>query len=380
MNRSSPAARALCLTVAAFLLSGACASRTPCDVRWDPVVAYEGDAAFERIRAGRPDASDPNLQLVGVDQAGVTVLVRMDGDRPRSEVIYRHGCELTGLAIADVDPSVPGEEIYVGGYAAGTGREGTGGAVVQIAITPDGPRTRRVFEGTSYVHSIEAVLPQKAGDPVRLLVTNYAGELHVSTPAAGEGTWPSSCVFRDTGTTDVEALKIKDAAFLRDPAGRTPHEVLVVSKTGRTHLVDLDRPAAGKMIHFEEGGLARVEADPAGGAYVCGYYGRAMHFQRDGEGFRVVPLDHEGKESGLRGFVPGRFPVPGGEGTFAVFGFHKLCRVLTPRNGAYDTTTIYADTERGHTLLAADVVPGNDADELVLGGYSKRITILVARR
>jgi hypothetical protein len=42
--------------------------------------------------------------------------------------------------------------------------------------------------------------------------------------------------------------------------------------------------------------------------------------------------------------------------------------------------TLLRDIERGHSLVAADLVPGDDADELVLGGYSKRITVLVARR
>lgn len=370
------------LAVAALGLVG-CASMNRSAVRWEPVVAYEGGAAFERLRVGRPDASDPSLQVVGVDQAGDVVHVHYDGGEPRARVLYRHGAELTGLVIADVDASVPGEEIYAGGYAKGDGREGTGGAVLQIVLTTDGTRVRRVFECGAYVHAIECLEPSAPGEPRRLLVGTYAGEVHLVTPAAGDAPWTSRLLYRDPASADPEVPKIKDIGLLADPAGRAPHEALVVMKMGRAVLLDVEHPETAHLVHQETGGLARVTPDDAGGAYVVGYFGRVMHFVRDGAGFRIDVLDQEGTDSGLRGFARGRFPLPGaggGAAPFAIFGFHRLCRALVLREDVWDPVTLYRDTERGHTLIAADLVPGNDADELVMSGYSKRITVLVARR
>jgi hypothetical protein len=347
---------------------------------WDAVVAWQGDAAVERIRAGRPDPADPKLELVGVDQAGTVVLVRFDGATPRSEVIYRHGAELTGVAVGDVDPSVAGEEVYVGGYAGGKGRDGTGGAVVQIVLTPGGPRTRRVWVGDAYVHAMERVAPAAAGQPVRLLITNYAGEIRLLTPTAGDGPWHDRLVYRDAPAVDPEQPKIKDVTLLRDATGRPPHVAMVALKTGRVIVVDLDAPSGARLVHEEPGGLSRVSADPQGGAYLSGYFGRILHLVPEGAGFRVDAIHHEAKDSGLRGASLGRFPAAGGTATLATFGFFGYCRVLTPRLGAWDATTIFKDLDRGHALEAADLVPGNDADELALGGYSNRITILVPRR
>lgn len=372
-------ATGLALAVTGLALVG-CASVRGSEVRWDATVAWEGDAAVERIRAGRPDPSDPKLQLVGVDQAGNVVRVRFEGDAPRSEVIHRHGAELTGVAIADVDPSVPGEEIYVGGYAGGTGREGTGGAVLQIVLGPEGPRTRRVWTGDAYVHAIDRLLPAAPGGPVRLIVTNYAGEVRLLTPAPGDAPWQDALVWRDAPSADPEVPKIKDLTLLADAAGRTPHEAMVVMKTGRVVVLDLERPETARLVHTEEGGLSRVNADAEGGAFLSGYFGRVLHLVREGDGFRVEAIHHEAKDSGLRGASLGRFPVAGGTATLGTFGFFKRCRVLTPRLGAWDATTIFEDTDRGHAMEVADLVPGNDADEIALGGYSKRITILVARR
>jgi hypothetical protein len=372
--------------LAAALAASGCATlggpsgSSPAEFGWDAVVAWEGTAAIERIRAGHPDPSDAKLQLIGVDQAGVVVRVRFDGATPHSDVIYRHPTELTGVAIGDVDPSVPGEEVYVGGYAEGGGREGTGGAVIQIVLGPDGPTARRVWRGDAYVHAMERIAPSKPGDPVRLLVTNYVGEIRLLTPAAGDGPWEDRLVYRDAPSTDPETPKIKDVTLLRDAAGGTPHVAMVVMKTGRVVVVDLDRPADAKLVHTEPGGLSRVSADAAGGAFLSGYAGRILHLVPDGGGFRVEAIHHEAADSGLRGASLGRFPVAGGPATLATFGFFGFCRVLTPRNGAWDATTLFRDTDRGHALEAADLVPGNGGDELALGGYSKRITVLIPRR
>jgi hypothetical protein len=377
MNR--PLAASPFLAAASLALVG-CASMSRGEVRWEPTVAWEGDAAIERIRAGRPDPSDPRLELVGVDQAGTVIRVRFDGDVPRSDVLYRHGVELTGLAIADVDPSVPGEEIYVGGSAAGSGREGTGGAVIQIVLGGATPRTRVVWTGNEYVHAIDRLLPASPGDPVRLIVTTYAGEIHLLTPTSGDAPWQDRLVYRDAPAADPEVPKIKDITLLRDLSGRTPHEAMVVMKMGRVVVLDLERPETARLVHTEEGGLSRVNADAEGGAFMSGYFGRVLHVVRDGDGFRVEAIHHEAKDSGLRGASLGRFPVPGGTATLGTFGFFRYCRVLTPRLGAWDATTIFEDIDRGHAMEVADLIPGNDADEIALGGYSKRITILVARR
>ena len=364
------------VAIAATLLA-ACASPPRGDVvYWQPIEVWSGVAAFERVKIGRPDASDPNPQIVGVDQGGNVVLVHwQDLHAPRGEVLFTNPSEMTGLYVGDADAAIPGEEIYAGGALKGD----EGGTVTQIVVTQSGVKTRRVWTGTGYVHSITRV----PGGDVRLLVTTYKGELHLISPAPGDGPWADRLLFTDpdAASKDVERPKMKDAGFLVDPTGRTPHEALVVFKTGRTLYVDLDRPEAARFVHDEPGGLSRVCPDADGGAYVSGYAGRVLHFVRDGARFKVECIDQELADSGLRGIVRGKFPLPqGGEAPLAIFGFHRLCRALSQREGAWDTTTLFRDVERGHAVEPYDLVPGNDADELVLAGYSKRIVVLVARR
>jgi hypothetical protein len=349
------------------------------DVAWRGIVCYSARAPIERIRSGRPDPSDPALQAVSVDQAGDVALVHFASGAPRSEVLYRNGAELTGLAIGDVDPRVLGAEIYAGGYARGDAREGSGGAVVQLVVVPgSSPRVRRVYEGDAFVHSLEVVPPQRANDPVRLLASTYAGEIHLLTPRDGDGAWDDRLCYREPPSADPEVPKIKDVGFLVDPSGRAPHRALVALKLGRVLCFDLDRPEATRLIHEETGGVSRVTPDREGGAYVTGYFGRVLHFVPEGEGFRVEIDADEGQQSGLRGLVFGDFPTALGRADRVVFGFHKRCRALVSRLGVFDASTLYVDVDRGHTVEAGDFVPGNGADELLLGGYSNRVTMLVA--
>jgi hypothetical protein len=353
------------LALLSLVLSGCAASAR--EVRWEPTVCYAARGAIERIRCGRLDASDPLPQAVSVDQAGDVALVHFGPGGPRSEVVYRNGTELTGLAIGDVDPSVPGPEIYVGGYMHDEKGEQKGGAVYQIVPGPQ-PRVREIYTGPAYVHSIEIAGPRE------LLVSTYAGEVHQVELGGSD-----HLLYADAPGADVERPKIKDVGLLVDPAGSPRHEALVAFKTGRLLYLDLAHPEAARVVHEEQGGLSRITPDPEGGAYVTGYFGRLLHFRREGAQWRFDVLEQEGVDSGLRGAVLGRFPAGGATAHIAVFGFHKLCRALVARAGVLDPFTLYVDIDRGHTIEAADLVPGNAADELLIGGYSKRVTLLVAR-
>lgn len=352
------------------------------EVEWTAAVAYAARGAIERIRCGRPDAADPRLQAVSVDQAGDVALVHFGEHGPRAEVLYRNGVELTGLVLADVDAAEPGVEIYVGGYQRGPNGEEAGGIVLQLVVTSGangGVRVRTIYTGPAFVHSIEFVEPQPTDGGAGLLVSTYAGEVHRLAPNP-TGPWRDELLHREPPSADAEALKVKDAAFLRDPDGRPRHTAFIALKTGRLVCLDLDRPGAARVVHEEPGGLSRITPDADGGAYVTGYSGRLLHFTRDGDGFRFDVLDQEGVDSGLRGVVLGDFPAANTTAHFAVFGFHKKCRALVTRAGVLDPVTLFVDSERGHTIEAGDFVPDNDADELLVGGYSKQVTLLVARR
>lgn len=366
-------------------LASACTSgeSARAGVRWEATTLWTGQGSFERLRVGRADVGHA---IVGVDQRGDVTLVRLHGDDARGQVVHAHGAELTGLAFGDVDPRVAGDEIYAGGDA----RDGGGGVVLQLAREGDGWRARTVVDAGSYVHTIEVLEPEdgaSAGELRRLVIGTYAGEVRLLSPNGppnSGGTWTEEVVWRDAPGGEPQTHQIKDIALLRGGAAR--RAALVVFRGGRALHLDLEHPADARVVHEEPGGLSRCLADGDGGAYAIGYTGRVLHLKRARAGFDVEVVCDEGAESGLRGIVAGRFPLSGGEATLAVFGYHALVRALVPpastwsSGGAWEASTLFRDDAKGHALAAAELVPGNDADELLIAGQGKRIVLLVARR
>lgn len=358
--------------ILAVLLT-ACVTTPLRETRWTAVVCHRTEGAIERIRIGRVLDAEGPPQAVSVDQHGDVVLVRFDGGVPSSRVLYQNGTELTGLALGDVDPFSAGPEVYAGGYRSGKSGEERGGAVFQVLADREPALTRCIWTGDAYVHSIEIV--GESPHDRRLLVSTYAGGIHELAPRA-DGAWSDRMLHAEAPSDDPEANKIKDVGLLVEPSGAPRHVALVAFKTGRLLRLDLERPESVRVVHEEVGGLSRVTPDPAGGAYVTGYQGRLLHVRPNPEGVDVEVLEREGADSGLRGAVLGRFPCGGTTAHLAIFGFHKLCRALVPRLSVLDPVTLYVDADRGHTIEAGDLIPGNGADEILLGGYSRRVTLL----
>lgn len=344
---------------------------------WVATHVWQGAASVQRVAIGDADPAQPGLEVVGVDEAGGVIVGWPQVTPPTSREVARHGGRLTGLTVADVDPDVPGSEIYVGGF-----REAEqDGAVVQVVLTPEGARQRVVYGGPHFVHAVARLEPAPGSTTPRLLVTDYDGAAFVATPAAGDGPWPMVEVYREPPETGAEDRKVKDAAVLRTAPGGAAAGVFLALKGGRGVWLDPDQPGSARLVHEEPGGMGRVAADDHGGVFLCGYAGRVVHLTRAGEGFVGAVLFTETVGGGgLRGIGLGRLPLPGGgQAELAIYGYSKVCRLLASSGSVLDGPVIFEDVERGHGLAVGDVVPGNGADEVVLCGYANRITVLVHR-
>ncbi len=377
-------ARPSLLAVVAFaagaaLLSSAAAEPPPADAGWGAITAWQGDVPVLRVKTGRPDAATPGRQVVGVDDAGRVILVRFEGAKATATELFKHGVRLIGLAIADVDPAVPGEEIYAGGFLTpgGSGEEkGKGGVVFQVVVGPDGAKVREIWRGgeTQFVHAIEAAPAGPRGRPAGLVIADYAGIVSFLAPAAAPAPWTATKLHEEPATEGVEDRKAKEVQVLATTkAGAV--RALVLLKGGRTVLVDVDAPGTGRVVHEEAGGLSRACDDGSGGAYVCGYEGRVVHLVADGDALKAEVV-YTDPAKGLRGVARGTLPCPSGaKGTLAVYGYAQVCRVLVPGTEVR-AIDVFRDTANGHGLVAAELVAGNGGDELVLASYSNRIVVL----
>ncbi|MFQ5503233.1 MAG: hypothetical protein ACE5F1_00370 [Planctomycetota bacterium] len=362
---SLPAATMLVLLFVVF--EPACVSSSGSHAwSWRHEVLWAGRDKIQSIALGElvPECEGP--EVVGVDAAGKVILISGIATEPRAEVLHEHGAKLTGLLIADLDPAAPGAELYVGGHR----EDGSGGAVVQIVLDGSDVRIRTVWLGEGFVHAL-AWLGSPGASP-SLVITSYAGEVWIATPKRGGGPWPKRLLHREPGTGDSEGLKIKDV--LAGPIGGTTPRVFIAVKSGRGVLIDTRQQEAPVLLHEEPGGIARLALGPSGDLLLAGNEGRVVRLSRTLRGgWTESPLYRDIKK--LRGIAPGRFRTPTGSSPLAVFGHAGLCRLLTERNGGWDSFTIYDDGAPGHWLAAGNIIPGNDSDELVCAGYSGRIVM-----
>lgn len=359
--------RAFPAVVAALLAACATASAPEEGVVWASHVAWRGDGKVECVRVGDADAASAGPEVVGVDDVGRVVVVRFPS--MRGEEVWRHTARLTGLLVADVDPSVPGSEIYAGGHFEGE----SGGAVFQVVLVPGAPaRVRLVHRGAAFVHAMARIEPARAGEPPQLLVADYAATVHLATPAPGAGPWPTRVVHVEPPTDVVEGTEMKDAVAL---GGR---RAFVAVKSGRGVLLDLAAGTA-EAIHVEPGGIARAAADDAGRLWLAGTAGRAVLLERGDFGWRATPLFQD--TDGLRGVALGSFPLAGGPARAAFFGYSRRCHLLRPVTPvAWEATPVLEHADRGHWLAAADLVPEAPGDELAIASYGGTVEILVSGR
>lgn len=368
--------------LAALLALGCTGCGTPAgkaSAAWTAITAWQGDAPVLRVKTGRPDASTGGLQVVGVDDRGRVIHVRFDGETPTATVLHTHGVRFIGLAVADVDPRQPGEEIYAGGWLETADGKPRGGVVLQVRMTAQGPSVVEIGRGAGFVHAIEAVAAAGPDRPARLVVADYAGSVRTLTPTGTAGPWTDTRLHDEPASVGEEDRKAKEVAVLA-PTPRGERRAVVLFKGGRAVQVDVDVPGSGRTVHEEPGGLSRACDDGAGGCYVCGYAGRVVRLRADGPTLRAdVVWTDPAKE--LRGVARGRFPLAGAEaGSLAVYGYSQVCRVLTTTGAAVVATDVFRDTANGHGLVSGDLLPTRDGDELVLASYSNRIVVLAAPR
>ena len=302
-------------------------------------------------------------EIVALDDLGrCHVLVSYSGKwTPRTTI--EDGVWLGGLAQGDVDPGVPGNELYVGGKS---------GNVFQVAATRNGQIVSRLLGnlGGREVHTLAAgdLLPGREGG--ELIAFTAPGGLWLLTPGAG-------------GEFEVELVRelpgrVRDAAALPAQPGERPG-LVTVSRDGRLELLTwgADGPR-WLLIHELPIGMGRVALDGSGpglAIYNTCDDGTIWRHERQAEGGFDHELIYAGPQ-GPRGIAVGRFfDDPEVEGV-AVFGYSARVELLTRGRGGWNAETIFVDRDKGHWLAAAELDGRNATRELVLSGYGGRVVVL----
>ncbi len=309
-------------------------------------------------------------EVIGLDDAGrMHVNWSYSGKWTPIDTV-NDGQWLGGLAHDDLDPRVPGKEIYTAGAR---------GNLYQVTVPPRG----RALDARR-IASIEGreinILVAGDFDLVRpgreLLGFTGPGGLFVFTPTGKDGT------FEVAHAGDTRGL-VRDAVALPVTGGISP-TVATVARDGRLSLLTM-RDGQATWTHLAEAtsGRGRIAARPgltADGPWVLYSSlddGRVeRHEQPSRDASWRTELIYAGP-AGPRGVAAGRFHEDPTVESIAVFGYARKVQLLERRpGGSWTVTTIFRDIDKGHWLAAAEVDARNGTDELLASGFGGRIVML----
>ena len=323
------------------------------------------DQAIEAF--GAPEA------IFADDDGRVTVLSVYSGkwtERP----VNPNGQWLAPSRPADVDPRVPGKEIYAAGMA---------GNVHRIVVTE--PRTNRyqldsveiAHVADEEFHCIVAadLIPEQPGD--ELLVFGLSGNVYRLAPSLRDGD-PGDSIFTLTRVAMLPG-RVRDAVVI--PQGRGAPHLVGVSRSG--HLLAMRLTPDGlehEVLAREPMGLGRIARQEATttrreALYATRDDGVVLRFELLADG--VLREAIFAGSQGPRGVAVGRFDEDPSCESVAVFGYSRSVQMLTRRGeGPWNAQTIYTDADQGHWLTVGEVDGRNGTDELIATGFGGQVVLL----
>lgn len=336
-------------------------------ILWNHQVLWKSNEKIQGVALGDADPDRKGVEGVAVSLSGAVGIGGLSGSTIWSEVIYTHYDKLNTALVADLDPRLPGNELYLGG---GDGK--SGGEVLQAYKKNGEWSVRSIWRGDGFVHALRVLPAKERGGIPELVVPTYTGKVLALAPS-GANAWNERLLHQEFPEGDSSRILLKDL-IVGGVGGLDGRYIFLVSKSGRGVLIDADRPGSAQLLHQEAGGIARVDMDEHGTLYGACNGGNVLKISRDGGGWHVDTLYRDVNQ--LRGVGCGHFPTQTGVAPIAVFGYSGFVRTLFPGLAGWDSYTLFRDVEKAHSLDVADVIPGNGADEILIGGYSGQMILL----
>ncbi|MHC4550259.1 MAG: hypothetical protein ACYTEZ_15925 [Planctomycetota bacterium] len=328
------------------------------------LVLDQGDVGIWTVKAFPLLASVGSDEIVALDDRGrCLILIPYSGRWTPLECVH-DGAWLGGLAHGDLDPRVPGPELYTGGKR---------GNLWQVVPHAHGALETRLVAHLPgrEIHTLVVGDVDAEHDGLEMVVFTWPGGLYLvrSTESGLE-------------LVELQELKsrIRDAVLLPADAHRSA-EIATVSRSGRLALLTLARgEPRWEEVYRVRTGMGRIALRPAaeGGElvlYVVCDDGRVYRFERVTRRAWKEELIYAGALGG-RGVVAGRFDADPQTETLAIFGYGRQVELLARGKEGWVVTTIFTDRDKGHWLAAAEVDGRNDTAEIFCCGYGGRLVML----
>lgn len=345
------------------------------DVRgpWTYEVVWTSPVKVGGCAVGDADPDREGLEIVAVDIEGRVHVLYREGDGWGHVVAAETGGEKIQCAVGDLRGVFPGNTIAAVGMAEGTEDDGGAGAVVLVGKTAEGWRSQPlddVFPALVHGVAIADVDPEVPGD--ELAVTGFDKTVALFAFEDGEPRGlarfplhaPGKGLAARADTVLVAAAGPRFEWVTRRVAAEGSPSTAsgwqlqeVATDLGRPARIDVTDDGRQVLLASDDGRLRWAVVEPGENPVPT----------------RVVYAeDQKLRGAALGDFDPDR---PGLE--LATAGYEGRVTVIVPgEGGTFEKHVVYRDDARLHHLAAGDLLPGVRGDELVTCGYSGRVAVV----
>jgi len=335
---------------------------------WRADRIHHGDAGVWYLHVDDVVADYGQHDLIAADDKGRFLLLTVYSGQWTAQSVVPDGLWLAPTRSADVDPRVPGRELYAGGRAGSLHR-------VTLRSQPFAKFTLESVEighrpGEEFHAVVAGDFAPTAGD--ELLAFAITGAVFQLVPS-GDG-----AAFTMPQVATVPG-RVRDVVEVPGSAGE-PATLLGVSRAG--HLLRMQLHPGDlrwTSVLQEDSGLGRIAAAKGrpGVFYATRDDGAVVRVRLAGDGLAERSVVYAGGQ-GLRGVASGRFFADDRE-AFAVYGYDKAIHVVHRRGDEpWQAETVLTTTQKGHWLTVGELDGRNGTDELVASGFDGDV-ILVSR-
>jgi hypothetical protein len=306
-----------------------------------------------------------NEVIAGDDKGQLLVLSNYSAQWTATAVVC-DGLWLSPTRSADVDPRVPGRELYAGGR---------GGSIHRVVLRPQ-PFAKFHLASVEIghvpgeeFHAVVAADLVPGGNAELLAFAIRGGVFQLAAEGDGE-----QFAMRRVATVPG---RVRDVAVVPAANGAAPG-VYAVSRSG--DLLQLQLSAAGlqhRVLLHEDCGLGRI-AHAKGRPdvlYATRDDGVVVRVQLGADGAVAREAIFAGGQ-GLRGIASGRFFADDREAV-AAYGYDRTVHLVTRGDGAtWQVETLFTSVQRGHWLAVGELDGRNATDELVATGFDGDVVLL----
>ncbi len=306
-------------------------------------------------------------EIIGLDDKGRCHVLWSYSGKWTPVTTVSDGTWLGGLAQGDVDPRIPGPELYVGSQS---------GNIYEIVGYPDRiVDNRRVASlGGHEIHTLLAGDLDLFADGPELIAFTLPGGVFELKPKPADQDGFDSKLLRDIDG------RVRQAAVLPAQPGQPP-EIAVIMRTGDLEILTFTAEGpAFELVHQLGMGMGRLAIkldEPLDRTviYSTADDGRVFRHARGADRKWSTELIYAGPQ-GMRGCVWGHFDQDSSVETIAVFGYCHRVELLSRKEGRWSREILFVDRDKGHWLAAGELDGRNTTDEIVCSGYSGRVVLL----